>query len=143
MLLASAMWLWFGYEVYTGMDPQGEASSNCIKQQLKSVSNGADMMVTAHETACSGFGASMAIYIYVHKKDEAESSDTHAFRFDEYTGVDRVDPLPKIEWIDKNNILISVDQVADVNKARNRVSDINITYHIGKLDATRTNLSSD
>lgn len=134
LIVISGMVLWVGYRWYEHQDPQGEASSNCIKKELPQLSNGSDMVVSAHETACDGFGGSWAIYIYVHKLNEVESKKSLVFRFSESTGIDSQNPYPTFEWTSKNALRISINHVAEVTKQLDTMKGINITYAIGKVD---------
>lgn len=119
--------LYVGYVWYQSLDPQGEATDNCEKVELPSVPNGAGMVVTAHNTACSGYAGSSAIYVYVHKVGEVESSDSLVFRYFESSS----EGPPKIEWTNSNALRISVGEVSEVTKQLNSMDGVAISYAIG------------
>jgi hypothetical protein len=111
-------------------DPQGGAGLWCDNEELPSVRNSSDWIVTWHNTVCSGFGGNSAIYIYVHRIDEREDRENLIFRYFEHGGAN----LPKIEWLPDGRLLIKVDHVSQITKKIPKIDSINIEYEIREED---------
>ena len=70
------------------LDELGEADENCVYGDLGSVPNGAGLVATAHETACTyglAHGGETA-YVYVHKAGDKDGGKNLVFLFDEING---------------------------------------------------------
>jgi hypothetical protein len=132
-VLLAAIFIFNKWQNYK--DPQGEASDNCIKVDLPTVSNRSGLVVTAHNTACDALGGTSAVYVYVHRSGAPDSRENLVFRF-----ADRYDARPPtIAWTNESSLLISVSHVSEVTKQLNTMQGINISYVIGKEDYPQEN----
>ena len=122
--------LFLGYSWYENRDPQGEATSNCYSMKLKPVPNKSDMVATAHNTVCDGFGGNSVVYVYIHGVDQDDSRKSLVFRYSDKYDV----PSPTIEWINDSSLRISVGEVSQVTKQLFSIDGVTVTYNIGKQD---------
>ena len=118
------------YGWYSNLDPQGGSSSACVMERLPSVANNSGMVVTAQNTACSGFGGNSAIYVHLHKSDEDENSGNLVFRYFDEPG----DYPLNIQWTSNASVRISVGHVSEITKQLSAMKGVNIDYAIGKED---------
>jgi hypothetical protein len=118
------------WKLHDNQDPQGGNNSNCTSVELPPVLNGTGMVVSSHNTVCDVMGGNSAIYVYIHKSDESENKDALVFRYFDKPGVNP----PKIEWINKDSVRISVGKVSQITKQLNEINGIKITYEIGSVD---------
>jgi hypothetical protein len=116
-------------------DPQGDAGLWCDKEEMVSIPNPNGWVISGHNTICTGYGGNSAVYIYVHPVGESSGNKFLVFRYFQYGG----EALPKIEWIDGNNISIKIDRVSEITKKLNNLGPIRIHYTIGKEDYPQKN----
>jgi len=117
------------------LDELGEASENCVYHDLGSVPNGAGLVATAHETACTygiAHGGETA-YVYVHKAGDPDRGKSLVFLFDE----SQPGGPPQLVWIDSLTLQISVSRVGEVLKQRNSIGPVKISYSIGGEETPR------
>lgn len=120
--LAAAVWVWF----------RGHEFVKCIADE-RSISDphyGHQVMVT--ESVCNGIASSDKVSI--------ELVDTRGDRIPvlQYGAAysfakNETDAAPVIEWRDKNTLLISIGQVAYVDRQLTHVDDIHIDVRIGEI----------
>ena len=103
-------------------DPQGGSNPWCIKSELPSIPNGADMEVSGYRTDCDTLAKDSVVYIHLHRKGERESRSTLIFRYD---GND-----PKVRWIDDDHVSIEADGVSSVDKQVSLLNDISIKFQL-------------
>ncbi len=114
-------------------DPQGRANGSCFVNALPVVANGAGMSVTGHHTICDNMIHTSAIFVYLHKSGEPDSSRSLIFRYAD-------DPLvapPKIKWVNASTVSVSVGNVSQVTKQVSSLDGIHIVYSIGKEEFSR------
>ena len=120
---------------HASLDELGEASENCVYDDLGSFPNGTGLVATAHDTACTvGFihGGETA-YVYVHKAGDPDRGKSLVFLFDESQ---RGGP-PQLVWSDSLTLQISVSRVGEVLKQRNSIGAVKISYSIGEEEIPR------
>ena len=129
--------LFFFSRLPNALDPQGEArGDNCIVEELPPISNGAGMIATGHVTLCDNIVHDVATYIYVHRLGKEDSRRSLVFRFgNENDGTD--DDVPKITWVGRSTLHISVGHVSEVSKQIDSLDGVKISYSIGKEDFPR------
>ena len=132
VVIFAAGFIW--HNIYNS-DPQGDASLWCDKEEMVSIPNSNGWVVSGHNTICTGYGGNSAVYIYVHPVGESSSNKFLVFRYFQYGG----EGLPKIEWIDGNNISIKIDRVSEITKKLDNLGPIRIHYTIGKEDYPQKN----
>ena len=74
---------------------------------------------------CDNFGGSDVVTLSLH----VNGNDSPVFVFD--SGFESK-PL-EVKWLDRNNLNVSVDRVAIIQKKVTNVNGININYHIGAI----------
>jgi hypothetical protein len=117
------------------LDELGQADKNCVYNDLGSVPNGAGLVATAHETACTygiAHGGETA-YVYVHKAGEPDRGSSLVFLFDE----SEPGGPPQVVWSDNLTLHISVSRVGEVLKQRNSIEAVKISYSIGEEETAR------
>jgi hypothetical protein len=120
---------------HASLDELGEASENCVYDDLGSVPNGTGLVATAHDTACTVgliHGGETA-YVYVHKAGDPDRGKSLVFLFDESQ---RGGP-PQLVWSDSLTLQISVSRVGEVLKQRNSIGAVKISYSIGEEETPR------
>lgn len=125
ILIIGFIWL----NIYNS-DPQGDATLWCYKEEMVSIPNSNGWVISGHNTICTGYGGNSAVYIYVHPAREPEGRKFLVFRYFQYGG----EELPKIKWIDKNNISIKIDRVSEITKKLNGLGPVKIHYSIATED---------
>ena len=108
-------------------DPEGEASSSCLREELPSMPNGRGKVITGHATFCDDFVHDSAYYFYLHDDGERDSSASLFFRFGDGDGNE-----PIIEWSGPSSVRVSVGKVSEVTKALDAISGVLISYDIGE-----------
>ena len=114
------------------LDPQGDVRSGCIRDDLPTISNGAGMVVSGHHTYCDDVVHDSAVYVYLHKQEDAESRSTLIFRYADKPDVSD----PRFEWNDHSTLSISVGDVIQISKMTSSKDGIKINYSIGKEEDT-------
>jgi hypothetical protein len=123
--------------LHGSLDQLGEANENCVYGDLGSVANGAGLLATAHDTACTYFIAhgGETAYVYVHRTGDPDEAKSLVFLFDEsQTGT----PVQlQLVWRDNVTLHISVPRVGEVLKQRNSIGAVKISYSIGEEEIPR------
>jgi hypothetical protein len=117
------------------LDQLGEADENCVYHDLGSVPNGAGLVATAHETACTygiAHGGETA-YVYVHKTGEPDRGKSLVFMFDEAQSGE----TPQLVWTNNLTLHVSASRVGEVQKALSSIGAVKISYSIGAEDTPR------
>jgi len=121
--------LYFLFLLPNHLDPHGGASRDCFNEAIPSVSANGNLVISGHHTLCGD----SAVYLYLHKPGEAESSSSLVFRyFDEPT-----EKLPRIEWLNNHVLQISVGKVSQITKMRTTAEGVQIKYVIGEEKYSR------
>jgi hypothetical protein len=115
------------------LDPQGVGSASCFVDEFPVIPNGNGMLASAHHTLCDDVVHDSAIYVFVYKSGGSESPHSLVFRYADYPTV----APPKIEWVDKSTLSISVGDVSQVTKMLTFVEGVKIVYSIGKEEYPR------
>jgi hypothetical protein len=130
LVVALLLWRW-----RVDSDPQGNANVSCTKAELDPIGSATGVVVSGHNTVCDGFGGDSAVYLYVHRVDEKESSDQLVLRYSERTDWE----LPKIEWTGENQLMIRVKHVIQVTKKATTLGSVKISYQIEQEDYPSVN----
>lgn len=133
LLIAALLWFW-----PTDKDPQGGAGPWCDNVNFQPIAGASGWTVSWHNTTCSGFGGSSAVYIYVHRAEQKESRETLVFRFFEAGGAS----LPKIEWLGETKLSIQVEHVSQITKQVSSIGPVTIAYKVGKQDYRQDSVTS-
>ena len=111
-------------------DPQGGQGLWCDNEKFTPVSSASGWIASGHNTVCSGFGGSSAIYIYVRPFGQEERREFLVFRYFEHGG----EMPPKIEWVGEYKLSIRLDHIPQITKKISSIGPVNISYHIRKED---------
>jgi hypothetical protein len=118
------------------LDSLGEATHNCARGELPSVSNGSGVVATAHYVTCDYFmiHGDETTFVYLHQSGEKDARKSLIFRFYDSSNNDAD---PQIEWADSSNLHISVPSVFAITKQSTSVNGVRISYSIGKEEMSR------
>ena len=127
-IMGIGLWIW-----YDDSDPQGGQGFLCDNVEFSPIQNASGWTVSGHNTVCSGFGGSSAIYIYVHPTGQSENREFLVFRYFEHGGAN----LPTIEWLGENKLSIRVEHVSEITKMKSSIGPVRILYQVDKEDYPR------
>lgn len=106
-------------------DPQGEGNAWCDRVDMSPSRNG-ELVVSMHNTFCSGMGGSSAYYVYLHKEADDESGSNLIFRYFESGGM----PPPTVEWVGPRELKVHAQGVRDVSKKVQFAEGVHISYDV-------------
>ena len=135
-VVATCFTFWVLVRLHEARDPQGEANSICNKNERVSISNDNGVVISAHETICSGLGSTAAMYVHIRPENKAESKQTLVFRYDEDNTINglKAESL-SYKWIDSHTVQISVGSIYDKpSKQLQKINGVKIIYNIKNVE---------
>lgn len=120
----------YGFLRFTGLIP----SDACVTEDVKSIADLSGMKFTIEYTNCDAFVKDEAVSVYVAQAERVGDSwfakwanrRTLVFRYDPGSK----NPLPSVQAIGKDRILISVPEVSSVIRQRRKWRSVSIDYKI-------------
>lgn len=111
-------------------DPQGGTSAWCDSVPLTPSAGPVGVTVGGHTTACSGFGGSVATYVYVYPNGQHADRANLVLRYFEASDTQP----PAFRWLDSNQLEIRVNHVSEVTKRVGSKGGVRISFVIERAD---------
>lgn len=106
------------------LDPLGEASSSCVRDELPPVYGEENFMVSSHALFCSNFVHDSAVYMFVHVRSEPDSRANMFLRYSQ----DSAGPFPSVAWRDAHTLYVDASKITGITKWSHQVGDVNVIF---------------